>query len=531
MSKNFQQSIKGVCGVILIALFVFSDQPSVYAKFVDINIQTFFLLKSIMLFVVYGLFVVSLVLVARSHNRILKLIILVLVSISSVYTDVFYYASGKVMEYIDFVILYQSKANVLDALAMYSDEIMASLLRLCALWGGFLIMPKRADSKSHIIGRILSGGGGILLLLLVVFVMLVCIYRQGAATNKLPSPLSPPALFLAYVYDNIFSTHLSYNYTTTQMPSNPRKFSHIVLIVDESVRADYSSFKRLRIPKNWHIIDYGNATSAANCSHISNIMLRKGVRYNSVAQDFYENPLIWSYALNAGYRTYLYDAQMGGRGHDFFDAKELKLIHNNISKTNINQDFEIVDSLTYLNDETPSFTYIIKKGSHFPYTAPQEIVAEVQDSYTQDSKERVMYLKNVIYQSDMFFEALLSRQYQQGVLFIYTSDHGQNLKDVDGLTHCSTTNPYFGEGEVPLVVISNRILDELKNHQNENLNNASHFNIVPTILAYMGYDIEQLGYAKGASLFDRVDFVNGFFYGIPFGYFGKQPNFAKKAEK
>lgn len=196
MSKNFQQSIKGVCGVILIALFVFSDQPSVYAKFVDINIQTFFLLKSIMLFVVYGLFVVSLVLVARSHNRILKLIILVLVSISSVYADVFYYASGKVMEYIDFVILYQSKANVLDALVMYSDEIMASLLRLCALWGGFLIMPKRADSKSHIIGRILSGGGGGDIITPFSCFCYACLHIPTRCSDKQASKSAKPTSFI-----------------------------------------------------------------------------------------------------------------------------------------------------------------------------------------------------------------------------------------------------------------------------------------------------------------------------------------------
>ncbi len=357
--------------------------------------------------------------------------------------------------------------------------------------------------------------------------MLTCIYRQGAATNKLPSPLGPLALLLAYGYDNAFSTHSAYNYTTTQMPSSSRKISHIVLIVDESVRADYSSFKRLgNISTNWHIIDYGNATSAANCSHISNIMLRKGVRQHRVAKDFYENPLIWSYALNAGYTTYLYDAQMGGKGHDFFDANELGLIRHNLSKTNIDKDAEILENLTYLNDETPSFTYIIKKGSHFPYAAPKEIVTEVQDSYTKDNEERVMYLKNVIYQSDMFFETLFKKQYKQGVLFIYTSDHGQNLQDVAGLTHCSTTNPYFGEGEVPLVIVSNRELDELQAYADVNVNKASHFHIIPTILMYMGYDIHKLGYAKETSLLNKIDSVNGFFYGVPFGFFGREPDFA-----
>lgn len=171
---------------------------------------------------------------------------------------------------------------------------------------------------------------------------------------------------------------------------------------------------------------------------------------------------------------------------------------------------------------------ILSKGSHFPYTAPKDIVAEVQDSYTKDNEERIMYLRNVIHQSDMFFETLFKNQYKQGVLFIYTADHGQNLQDVAGLTHCSTTNPYFGEGEVPLVIVSNRELDELKAYGDSNFNRASHFHIIPTILMYMGYDIQKLGYAKETSLLNEVDFVNGFFYGVPFGFFGREPDFAVK---
>ncbi|WP_133246583.1 hypothetical protein, partial [Helicobacter cinaedi] len=126
MPKNFYVGIRSVFAVLLIAFFVFSDKPSIDAKLMQVNIQTFFLFKSVMLIVVYGLFIVALVLVARSSSRIFRFAVLVLVSISSLYVDVFYYASGKVMEYIDFVILYQSKANVFDALKMYNSEIMAA---------------------------------------------------------------------------------------------------------------------------------------------------------------------------------------------------------------------------------------------------------------------------------------------------------------------------------------------------------------------------------------------------------------------
>lgn len=295
------------------------------------------------------------------------------------------------------------------------------------------------------------------------------------------------------------------------------------------MRADYSSFKRLKSEQNyWDIIDYGVATSAANCSHTSNIILRKMARYNNVENDFYSNALIWSYALNAGYQTYLYDAQMKGKGHNFFDDNELNLINHNISKT-IDSDSAIIDSLTYLNSLTPSFTYIIKKGSHFPYHAPNGFHIKALDSYTLANKQREKYLDNIAYQSDSFFKKLLKQHYEQNVLFIYTSDHGQNLLDRAGLTHCTAgSEPYHREGEVPLVIFANTPLYELKRYAKENYNNASHFNIMPTILSYMGYDAKSLGYDEAnTSLNEIVLAIHGFYYGVPFGYFGKKPDFYK----
>ena len=160
MPKNSYTHIRSFLAIILIAFFVFSDKPSIDAKLMQVNIQTFFLFKSAILIAVYGLFVLALVLIARSQSRILKAIIVICVSISSLYTDVFYYASGKVMEYIDFVILYQSRANMFDAMLMYHSEIMASLPRLCALWIGFIIMPKGLKYTQKNLRFFIAGGGG-----------------------------------------------------------------------------------------------------------------------------------------------------------------------------------------------------------------------------------------------------------------------------------------------------------------------------------------------------------------------------------
>lgn len=42
----------------------------------------------------------------------------------------------------------------------------------------------------------------------------------------------------------------------------------------------------------------------------------------------------------------------------------------------------------------------------------------------------------------------------------------------------------------------------------------------------MGYDVKNLGYLqKNTSLRDHDVPISGFFYGIPFGYFGKKADF------
>lgn len=317
----------------------------------------------------------------------------------------------------------------------------------------------------------------------------------------------------------------------------PPPYTHIVLIVDESIRSDYSPLKRIEaMGSGWHIYNYQKATSYANSSAVSNILLRKGAKFETIVQDFYSNPLIWDYAKKAGYATYLFDAQSGGVGHDYFDLRERTMIEHNISNTKIKSDSEIFDYLSYLNTSKKTFTLIIKKGSHFPYSDfPREFKPKQKQNYLSyefETEMRKKYLKSTIYQTDVFIEKLLRLDAKESILLIYTSDHGQNLQDREGLTHGSTENPYEGEGEVPLIIFSSIDNLGMQKYLKDNQNNASHFNIFPTILEAMGYRADKMGYTKkNASLYSKTEKVGGFFYGIPFGYFGKTPDFQKIKSK
>ena len=307
-------------------------------------------------------------------------------------------------------------------------------------------------------------------------------------------------------------------------------YKHIILVIDESLRWDYSPFLRIQSISGWHIYNYGQATSYTNFSAGSNILLRKGAKYESLIQDYYKNPIIWAYAKKAGYSTYLYDNQHCARNHNFFSERELQLVDHNICHLT-QSDSEIWNKMNHLSSNTPTFTIIIKKGSHFPYInnfPKTQTINYNLTPYQADKAMRIDYLKSVMYQSDNFINMIKNLKIQSRTLIIFTSDHGQNLEDVKGFTHGTTGKPpYEGEGLVPLVVITNVPDEKLKNTVNTNYNKTSHFNIVPTILESMGFSIENLGYIKkNGSLRDQIEKVGGFFYDVPLeDTYGKYPSF------
>jgi glucan phosphoethanolaminetransferase (alkaline phosphatase superfamily) len=90
---------------------------------------------------------------------------------------------------------------------------------------------------------------------------------------------------------------------------------HIVLIVDESVRADYLDWSpgNLYTPElarlKSRIMDFSPAASGGVCSHYSNAILRFSASRNDLGRQLLFNPTIWAYAKMAGIRSVFIDAQ------------------------------------------------------------------------------------------------------------------------------------------------------------------------------------------------------------------------------
>src|SRR5262245_55761620 len=153
---------------------------------------------------------------------------------------------------------------------------------------------------------------------------------------------------------------------------------HIVFIVDESVRGDVIEINEPAV-KNTpflasqkdRIINFGVAVAASNCSYQARTMIRFGLR----PQDFQrtdlnalQRPSIWKYARRAGYRTILVEA----RPYETpLYALDLPLIDSFLPEGNAStfmRDGLIAQELIrLLKEDVPSFIYVNKFGTHFPY--------------------------------------------------------------------------------------------------------------------------------------------------------------------
>ncbi len=184
-----------------------------------------------------------------------------------------------------------------------------------------------------------------------------------------------------------------------------------------------------------------------------------------------------------------------------------------------------------LKESTPSFIFVLKSGAHFPYEnsydtreavfhphmGRENIVAVTESAARKDKELMINSYKNAIRLSiDKFFATLLTGNTFRDSIVIYTSDHGQNLMDSDiELTHCSEggSTPY--EALVPLMVITD--IPEWKNRFElsaaRNFDQASHFNVVPTLFEILGFDPKQVQAKHGPSLFEDLSVPNRFVSG------------------
>ena len=298
---------------------------------------------------------------------------------------------------------------------------------------------------------------------------------------------------------------------------------HVVLVIDDGVRGDYLDLNVERgttpalLRQRDRVVNFGHAVSAANCSPASNLVLRTGATPADLVDGARTNPYVWSYARRAGMRT-VYIHPPGGpaelaRRLSAAEREQLDRIVAQRGETALARDLHAVETLgELLNGDDRQFVIVMKTGLHAPY----EVVSPADRMPFLPPPGWVhplaaglppggAYGSAITWNVDRFFEHLLATVPLDDTVLLYTSEHGQRLpEDGGGMPECSTGNTSPLEGLVPMLAVTEhpdwrRRFDAAAAR---NLNRASHFNVLPTLLLLFGYGPEQVAARFEASLLD-----------------------------
>lgn len=450
---------------------------------------------------------------------------------SAVFFDVYTRVTADYLTYSGFVSLVYSGGFIQEAAYQYRDALLRGVLSGFLLLFGIGLKPRHGLAIPNAL-RVAAPVCGVLLLSAVLFL------RAGEGARGLPIMYTP----LAYL--NLFAYEALHNTVGPREPVTLARTSQavghdIVLIIDESISGNYldinapfgvhSNLKQAR--PGVDIFNYGYAASIANCSADTNVTLRYGGTRADYMRINTTLPSIWQYAKKAGLRTVYIDAQRtAGNLQNLMTDTEKKDIDQFVQfdQTSVrDRDMAAAAKLIeLLNDDTPELVVINKVGAHFPVhdkypdafmayrpTLPRGQFTEVADTGERNGFNgqpddwvlyRNAYKNTVLWNVGEFFARVFAQGNLNNALLIYTSDHGQDLHERGnpGLnTHCGG-DPVEEEGLVPLVVIQGSDLKTLdwSAQLAANKDRSSHYNIFPTLLQLMGYDLAGIEAVYGKPL-------------------------------
>lgn len=321
------------------------------------------------------------------------------------------------------------------------------------------------------------------------------------------------------------------------VPARAAYRKHLILIVDESVRGDHlwiNGYPRDTTPflaslgkslgnslgnsLGDGLVNAGICASASNCSCSSNQILLGCLMAKDIPIDvdrMNRMPTLFDYAKRAGFRTVCLDTQDNSREY---------LLPN--MRPSLDQKYTVAPEvakhqrdrmgLAWLANElqgsAPTFLYVIKNGAHFRYeeqVPPGEL--EKQPFGPIGKKERRDELVNlydtvVRWACDDYLKQVYEICKDKDALVIYTSDHGQNIRDDPQVacTHCVARQPDPEQANVPLLAFDfgapKQADPRLVAHRSAGFK-ASHFQIAPTLLRAMGYDKTYCAERFGPDLF------------------------------
>ncbi|WP_095120199.1 sulfatase-like hydrolase/transferase [Pseudomonas sp. Irchel s3f10] len=473
----------------------------------------------------------ALYLMAYIRQALIRHVFALAMFVSAVFFDVYTRVTADYLTYSGFVSLVYSGGFIQEAAYQYRDALLRGVLSGLLLLFGIGLKPRHGLAIPNAL-RVAAPVCGVLLLSAVLFL------RAGEGARGLPIMYTP----LAYL--NLFAYEALHNTVGPREPVTLARTSQavghdIVLIIDESISGNYldinapfgvhSNLKQAR--PGVDIFNYGYAASIANCSADTNVTLRYGGTRADYMRINTTLPSIWQYAKKAGLHTVYIDAQRtAGNLQNLMTDTEKKDIDQFVQfdQTSVrDRDMAAAAKLIeLLNDDKSELVVINKVGAHFPVhdkypdafmayrpTLPRGQFTEVADTGERNGFNgqpddwvlyRNAYKNTVLWNVGEFFARVFAEGNLNNALLIYTSDHGQDLHERGnpGLnTHCGG-DPVEEEGLVPLVVIQGSALKTLdwSAQLAANKDRSSHYNIFPTLLQLMGYDLAGIEAVYGKPL-------------------------------
>jgi glucan phosphoethanolaminetransferase (alkaline phosphatase superfamily) len=369
----------------------------------------------------------------------------------------------------------------------------------------------------------------------------VVLYREGHGSEAMPKQFS--SLSLAAIATYKMNTGNFEPRRPVSIKPTSSLVRAVVLIVDESIRADYVSLEPgnrvtpelVQSRDQW--IDFGPSVSAGNCSHISNALLRFMADRRDLIRSARTNPTIWDYAKAAGYRTVFIDAQAGfikvfGKLQNYMTQLETLAIDRHYKLDSTIPSSALDDELARIVLEELKtgdrvLIYANKNGAHFPYQLdyPTSYRQEIEASGAKQMTSLLEnYAKAVTWSTDRPMSHLMRTADLSDVALIYTSDHGQNLAP-GRLTHCSSADSVAPEeGIVPLMVATGNteLRERFRRVATNHRGHGTHFAIAPTLLELVGYQQADVSAAYDGSLLTQLRWKPAFVSDDILGLFSKE---------
>jgi glucan phosphoethanolaminetransferase (alkaline phosphatase superfamily) len=279
-----------------------------------------------------------------------------------------------------------------------------------------------------------------------------------------------------------------------------RPTNNVVVIVDESIRADHLSingYGRATTPyledlaRRGLLHNWGVAAAGGTCSNISNPILLTGlVPAEGNFAEAAGRPTMFHYAHALGYRTHYFDGQENFLWNGLTSEDKPVLdewVNTRELGRDVQTDFRAADRIRgIVNTSIGNFIVLNKRGVHFlyEYSYPPEYAQWLPtppgaNYQAYPDLARNAYDNGVYYNVNTFFERLLPEEAAlTDTVYVYTSDHGQTLfEDNANWLHCNFTRL---EASVPMLIVG-------RVQPPGNLGYpASHSNILPTVLDLLG---------------------------------------------